>query len=221
MKQKHPQTERQNLLKINFRKCILLFCILSLFGMSAYSIELEYDNHILDNPSAEFTVEIQDPIKVTGTVTDENNIPLPAVNISISGTSKGTSTNFDGIYEIEVEKGQKLIFSSVGFESQTITVRQDTEINVTMQEGSVLDEVVVVGYGTQKKANLTGAVDNVGQETFEKRSVSNVTQALEGAIPNLNLDLADGKPTRSASFNIRGQTSIGQGGSALVLIDGV
>ncbi|MEG1897971.1 MAG: TonB-dependent receptor plug domain-containing protein, partial [Mucinivorans sp.] len=77
----------------------------------------------------------------------------------------------------------------------------------------VLEQVVVVGYGTQKKANLTGAVDQVTSEVFENRSVSNVAQALMGAVPNLNIDLADGKPIRSASFNIRGTTSVGQGGS--------
>src|SRR5690625_7834504 len=88
-------------------------------------------------------------------------------------------------------------------------------------DSQLLDEIVVVGYGTQKKVNLTGAVDVVGSEVFENRSNPNVTQALQGAIPNLNLALEDGKPTRSASYNIRGRTSIGQGGSALVLIDGV
>lgn len=95
-------------------------------------------------------------------------------------------------------------------------------INVRLEESEeVLDEVVVVGYGVQKKANLTGAVDQVTDKAFEGRGNANVTQMLQGAIPNLNLTLSDGKPDRSATYNIRGTTSIGQGGSALVLIDGV
>ena len=84
-----------------------------------------------------------------------------------------------------------------------------------------LDEVVVVGFSTQKKINLTGAVENVSSDVFENRPVANVTQMLQGAVPNLNISLVDGKPNQSASYNIRGVTSIGAGGSALVLIDGV
>src|SRR5690606_6420986 len=102
------------------------------------------------------------------------------------------------------------------------TVGNDRIINISLHaDNQSLDEVVVVGYGTQRKVNLTGAVESVGSEVFENRSTSNTTQALQGAIPNLNISLEDGKPTRSASFNVRGRTSIGQGGSALILIDGV
>jgi TonB-dependent SusC/RagA subfamily outer membrane receptor len=88
-------------------------------------------------------------------------------------------------------------------------------------DAKALSEVVVVGYGTQKKANLTGAVDQVTSEVFENRSVPNLSQGLQGVIPNLNLRPTDGKPISSPSYNIRGTTSIGQGGNALVLIDGV
>lgn len=84
-----------------------------------------------------------------------------------------------------------------------------------------LEDLVVVGYGTQKKVNLTGAVDQIGSEVFENRPLTNVTRGLQGAIPNLNIRMTDGKPTRSAEYNVRGTTSIGAGGSALILIDGV
>ncbi|KAA6312071.1 TonB-dependent receptor SusC [termite gut metagenome] len=84
-----------------------------------------------------------------------------------------------------------------------------------------LDEVVIVGYGTQKKVNLTGAVDQVTSKVFEKRPITNISQGLVGAVPNLNINMLDGKPTQSPTYNIRGTTSIGQGGNALVLIDGV
>lgn len=94
-------------------------------------------------------------------------------------------------------------------------------MSVTLEDSLTLDEIVVVGYGTQKKANLTGAVDQVGSETFEGRSNANLTQMLQGQIPNLNLKFKDGRPNSSPSYNIRGTTSIGQGGSALILIDGV
>lgn len=94
-------------------------------------------------------------------------------------------------------------------------------LNSRLEDSLTLDEIVVVGYGTQKKANLTGAVDQVGSETFEGRSNANLTQMLQGQIPNLNLKFKDGRPNSSPSYNIRGTTSIGQGGSALILIDGV
>ncbi len=84
-----------------------------------------------------------------------------------------------------------------------------------------LEEVVVVGYSTQKKANLTGAVDQVTSGALENRTMSNLTQGLKGVVPNLNIRLLDGKPNQAPSYNIRGLTSIGQGGSALILIDGV
>src|SRR5690606_14852147 len=95
-------------------------------------------------------------------------------------------------------------------------------LDVTLAEDMAsLDEIVVVGYGIQKKANLTGAVDQVTSEVFQNRPIPNVAQGLVGAVPNLNIRMLDGKPTQSPSFNIRGTTSIGQQGSALVLIDGV
>lgn len=95
-------------------------------------------------------------------------------------------------------------------------------MHIVLEEAAQkLNEVVVVGYGTQKKVNLTGAVEQVGSEVFENRSVASVTQALQGSVPNLNITLEDGKPSRTATFNVRGTGSIGQGGNALVLIDGV
>ena len=102
-----------------------------------------------------------------------------------------------------------------------IPVKGRAKVSVTLEDSLTLDEIVVVGYGTQKKANLTGAVDQVGSETFEGRSNANLTQMLQGQIPNLNLKFKDGRPNSSPSYNIRGTTSIGQGGSALILIDGV
>ncbi|MDE7408023.1 MAG: TonB-dependent receptor [Muribaculaceae bacterium] len=115
-----------------------------------------------------------------------------------------------------------MVASYVGFKSKTVQVASgQTELNITMNEDvNAMDELVVVGYGQQKKVNLTGSVDQIGSEAFEGRPSANMVQMLEGAIPNLNINLADGKPNRSASFNVRGTGSI-NGGNALVLIDGV
>lgn len=118
-------------------------------------------------------------------------------------------------------------FTSVGFETVLMngyTIKQGATISlvVKMKEKlNDLSQIVVVGYGTQKKVNLTGAVDQISSKYFEDRPMPNVTRGLQGVIPNLNIKMTDGKPTRGATFNIRGVTSIGSGGSALVLIDDV
>ncbi|PPL04235.1 TonB-linked outer membrane protein, SusC/RagA family [Parapedobacter indicus] len=162
-------------------------------------------------------------ISVTGTVTDEFGDPIPGVSVAVKGGTSGVVTDAFGKYVISVADEQAVIvFSYVGFTTVEQAVGSNKVINALLKaDNQSLEEVVVVGYGTQKKVNLTGAVETVGSEVFENRSTTNVTQALQGAVPNLNISLEDGKPARSASFNVRGHTSIGQEGSALILIDGV
>ena len=160
--------------------------------------------------------------QVKGTVVDEGGLPLPGVSVLVSGTSNGTVTDIDGAYTLSVPDGKSLEFSCVGFASQILQVGEQKVINVTLKEDSIaLEETIVIGYGTQRKVDLTGSVEQVGSEVFNSRPNSNVTQMLEGAIPNLNIAITDGKPIRTADFNVRGTTSIGQGGSALILVDGV
>ena len=162
-------------------------------------------------------------ITITGVVTDAEGEPLPGVTIQIKGTTQGTATDANGTYTLSFpDENVILTFSYIGFITQEISVGNKRTIHVTMHEDAhEIDEIVVVGYGTQKKVNLSGAVDVVGSEVFTGRSLSNTTQALQGAVSNLNINLSDGKPNRTASFNVRGATSIGQGGNAYVLIDGV
>lgn len=171
-------------------------------------------------PAVETTAQQK---SVSGTVTDDTGQPLPGVTVVIKGTTQGTVTNVDGEYTIpNIPDNATLQFSFVGMRTQEVVVGNQTTINVQMVVDAIgVDEVVVVGYGTQKKINLTGAVEQVSSDVLENRPINNVTQALQGVVPNLNINLADGKPIRSASYNVRGASSIGQGGSALVLIDGV
>lgn len=160
---------------------------------------------------------------VRGTVNDNSGLPVPGAVVLVSGTSQGASTDADGHYSINV-KGDNvtLEFSCIGYVSKAVAVGNRTEIDVILEDDAFLiEETVVVGYGTQRKVDLTGAVEQVGSEVFTARPNANVTQMLEGAVPNLNISLEDGKPIRTADFNVRGTTSIGQGGSALILIDGV
>ena len=165
----------------------------------------------------------QDQKTVSGKVTDSSGQPLPGVTVVVKGTTQGTVTDINGKYSISsLYANTTLKFSFVGMLSQEFLVSNKSKIDVQLEVDAIgIEEVVAIGYGTIKKANLTGAVDQVSNQVFENRSVSNVTQALQGVVPNLNITLEDGKPGRSASYNIRGTTSIGQGGDALVLIDGV
>lgn len=162
-------------------------------------------------------------ITITGTVTDEKGTSLPGATVQVKGTNQGVLTDVNGKYSIDVASTNiTLTYSFVGYTLKEIAVQNQTSINVILSEDlQNLGEVVVVGYGTQKKLNLTAAVDQVTSEALENRSVPNVTQGLQGVMPNLNIKILDGKPIQAPSYNIRGTTSIGQGGSALVLIDGV
>lgn len=169
----------------------------------------------LKNANAEFDVTI------TGVVTDENGMPIPGVTVSVPGTSIGTATDLDGKYTLTVAENASVIFSFIGFESQTVNVANRSTINITLKEDTQsLDEVVVVGYGTQEKVNLTGAVGVATSERLQNRPIANVGEGLQGVIPNLNIAPRNGDPSQSPSFNIRGYQSI-NGGSPLILVDNV
>lgn len=159
--------------------------------------------------------------KVTGTITDSNNVPLGGVTILIKNSSKGTTSDFDGNYSIVAKPTDQLSFSYMGFKTKTILVGEKEKINVILQEeASALEEIVIVGYQAQKKVNLSGAVDNLKASTIESRPISNLSQGLQGISPNLNIDFAGGAPGQKAKINIRGFTSI-NGGDPLILIDGI
>jgi TonB-linked SusC/RagA family outer membrane protein len=171
---------------------------------------------------------------VTGIVRNDKGDPLAGVTVvatsSVNGFKAGASTDTGGVFtftKLPAVGKYTFSFSSVGFESQTLSdyeIRGGGAISILVKmkvQAGALNEVVVVGYGTQKKANVTGAVSQVSGDVLDRRSIPNLAQGLQGEIPNLNLLPGDGKPVTSAVFNIRGATSIGQGGNALVLIDGI
>ena len=160
---------------------------------------------------------------VKGRINDEKGEGLPGVSVVIKGTQRGTTTNANGEFSLVVPDNKTvLIISYVGYSPQEITVGNQSSILISLKADlKTLNEVVVVGYGVQKKANLTGAVDMVTSEIFDNRPMTNLNQGMQGVLPNLNIKMMDGKPNQAPSFNIRGTTSIGQGGNALVLIDNV
>ena len=172
-------------------------------------------------------------VSVSGNVKDEKGEALIGVSIQIKGTPTGNITDIDGNFTLSsVPANGELVFSYMGYETQTIPVKGKSVINVVLKEDSqALDEVVVVGFGTQKKVNLTGAVASVGAEVLENKPVANVGQALQGVVPNLNVSATNASPNASPSFNVRGGTSIGldsdgkkweiKNGSPLIIVDGI
>lgn len=158
---------------------------------------------------------------VTGKVVDGKGEPLIGAGVAVTGTNKGTTTDVDGHFVLTVDRlPVNLSVSYIGFSTAEVTASGGAEITVTLKEDTILDEVLVVGYGVQKKVNVTGAVSQITAEEMVDRPISKMTQALQGQVPNLNITFSSGKPGTSGSLNIRGTTSI-NGGSPLVLIDGV
>lgn len=160
---------------------------------------------------------------VNGRVTDESGAPVEAVTVTVKGTSSAVTTDGEGNFRISVASGQQtLVFTAVGYHATEVDLAGRTEIDVTLNTLiSDLDEVVVVGYGTQKRSNLTGAVSNVSVPQMEKRTVAQTSLALQGLVPGVSVTQRSGKPGGDGgTISVRGKTTLGNN-DVLVLIDGV
>ena len=161
-------------------------------------------------------------VVIKGKVTSENGESIPGVNVLVKGTAIGTVTDVNGDYVLRApDNATTLIFSSIGFITTEVPIDGRSIIDLTMNaDVQTLSEVVVVGYGTQEKVNLTGAVGTAKGEVLENRPIANVGEGLQGVIPNLNVTPQNGDPSAPVDFNIRGYESI-NGGSPLILVDNV
>jgi TonB-linked SusC/RagA family outer membrane protein len=185
----------------------------------------ELANHLIVITKIENEITVT---KITGKVLDEKGQPLVGASIRVKGSTTGTTTDDNGSFTLEVPDNTTLVISYLGYENKVVTVSGTTPVNITLtQAKSSLNEVVVVGYGTQKKVNLTGAVATVSGDKLEGRPIVNLADGLEGLIPNLDVNLTSGQPGRKATFNIRGLTTLAIGSTTptvqnpLVLVDGV
>ncbi len=178
------------------------------------------DKIVVIKPLAESAARAM--ISVKGAVTDSvTHAPLIGVSIQVRGGRGGTATNEKGEFGMTVPDSAVLLVSFIGYITREVPVNGHSFLPIRLKPANAgLNEVVVVGYGTQKRSNLTGAVTQVDSKMLEDRPISNVGQALQGVIPNLNITFNDGHPGSTANLNIRGYTSI-NGGSPLVVIDGV
>jgi TonB-linked SusC/RagA family outer membrane protein len=160
-------------------------------------------------------------VRVTGTVVDESNDPLPGVSVIVQGTTRGTSTDLDGNYSIEVNPAEKLEFSMIGMVTQLHLVGEKNIINVILsQESTSLEEVIVIGYGSQKAKDLTAPIVKVTGEDLALQSTSNAMQAMQGKAAGVQI-INSGVPGRGPSVKIRGIGSIGDYANPLFIVDGV
>ncbi|WP_430816644.1 TonB-dependent receptor [Carboxylicivirga sp. RSCT41] len=170
------------------------------------------------------TRSVQQDVSITvkGKVIGVDGEPLPGVNVFIEGTTKGTITNIDGEYELTIEgSGKNIVYSFIGFQTQTIAVSGRTQIDITLVEESIgLNEVIAVGYGVQKKSDLTGAVASVKSDKLTKVAVSNPAEALQGRMAGVSITAIGGGPGAGMDIKIRGASTLNDN-DPLVIIDNV
>jgi TonB-linked SusC/RagA family outer membrane protein len=171
-----------------------------------------------------FEVNAQTDTNIQGTVTSENDgLALPGVNVIVKGSSRGVISDFNGNYSISASSNEILVFSFVGYKTQEIPVGNRTEIDVNLfDDATSLNDIVVVGYGSQKKADLTSAVATVKAEDFVKGAVQDAGQLIQGKVAGLTVAAPSGNPTDGTQILLRGNTTLyGANSNPLILIDGI
>ncbi len=165
----------------------------------------------------------QDSVTIKGAVVDaEYSMPLPNVNVIIVGTSTGASTDFDGNYQIQAKKGDVIQFSYIGYTAKTVIVGAQTTVNVALGvDANTLEEVVIVGYGTQKKSHLTGSISKVTNEDLDQIAVSRVDDALVGQVSGVNIAATQGEAGSAPTIRIRGTGSVSGSSDPLIVVDGL
>lgn len=159
---------------------------------------------------------------ITGTVTETTGEPMLGATIMVVGTTNGTSTDFNGSFSLTVNQGDKLEISYIGYVTKIVTVDAKSTYNIVLEEDSnILDEVLVVAFGTASKESITGSIASIDSKTIEKRSVSNAIGALEGAAAGIQINNTVGQPGSEPSVRIRGFTTINGSNSPLYVVDGV
>ena len=163
----------------------------------------------------------QNAVTVSGTVYDENGLALPGAGVTLEGTTTGTVTDNDGKYSISVKNSARLTFSFIGYNPQTVSVAGRKTIDITLQPNTnLLDEIVVIGYGTMKKSDLTGAISSVSAKAIEGYKTSTVMEALGGQIAGVNITSSDGTPGAGYDIKIRGVGTVNGDSSPLYIVDG-
>lgn len=182
-------------------------------GVNALS-HLKYNE---DNPFSSEAIKVT----ITGVVTDENGDPMPGATITIANSTQGTVSDIDGNFSIDVEEGETLLISFIGYTTKSILVGNQSQLTIAMElDDTSLEEVVVVGYGTQKKRDVTGSVVRADIEAFRESPNVNIAQSLQGSVPGLNVGQVN-RAGASPSISVRGRTTLSGNQSVLIVVDGI
>lgn len=193
-------------------------CSLSVGLLTSTLVPLPSMANVLEIPIVE---QVRAKIQVKGVVMSKEGEPLIGATIMERSSGNGTITDIDGNFNIAVPANAILEVSYIGFKNKQVLVEGEKNLTIKLDEDAEsLEEVVVVGYGVQRKVNLSGSVDQINTKDLEARPITNISKGLQGMVPNLNIDFTSGEPGQAAKINIRGEASI-NGGSPLILIDGV
>ncbi len=157
---------------------------------------------------------------ITGSVSDSNG-PLPGATITVEGTSTGTTSDFDGNFSISVGDGAILLVSYVGYQTQSVTVGNQSSIDVVLTSDGSLEEVIVVGYGSQREKEITSAVTKIKASEFNKGNISDASELLQGKVAGLSIYNRGGDPNTGATIRLRGISTVGANTSPLIVIDGI
>lgn len=168
-----------------------------------------------------FTSVIFSQTKINGKITGENGTPLPGVSVLLKGTKVGVSSDFDGNYSIEVPNKGTLEFSYLGYVTKEIAIKNQITINVTLEPSvESMDEIVVIGYGSQKRKDVTGAVVSINKGVLKERPITNIEEALQGQATGLSISSTGGQPGAATKMNIRGISSVSGSSQPLIVVDG-
>lgn len=194
---------------------------MSLLSMSSFGLFVSFkpaDSPKITNISiAENRLSVEELKKITGTITDKNGVPIIGANVTVKGSTNGTTSDFDGKYSLEASAGNTLVISFIGYITKEVTIVNQHVINITLAENTqILEEVVVVGYGTQKKVNMSGAVATVNTQLIKDRVQTNVLSAVQGTVPGVTII---SRPRQAPSINFRGRGNLGTS-EPLYVIDG-
>ncbi|MCZ2471473.1 TonB-dependent receptor [Aquirufa ecclesiirivi] len=197
----------------------LLGLALTCFSMSPAHAALSEKGGLLHGS---IKVSVAD-ITVTGKVTDETNSGIPGVNVIVKGTTKGVMTDVNGNYKIVVADSKAvLVFSAIGYTQQEITVGNQSAVNINLKpDNKYLDEIVVIGYGTQKKSDLTGSVSSIKTDQLMERPATSLNQALSGRMAGVQVSTNSGRPGGRTTVRVRGFSSINSSNNPLYVVDGV
>ena len=202
---------------INVSNALVTEVLEKIFAVTAFGYRILNNNLVVITPKN----EVVNDTRVSGRVINSTGQPVPGVSVKIKGSASGTSTSADGTYTLSVPDGATLVFSSIGFEDEEVPVNGRTTVDVTLRSSTrILDQVVVVGYGTQRRRDLTGSVTTVRGVDIARQPVQTATQAIQGKVAGVQV-IASGEPNSLPTVRLRGTGTTLGGANPLYVVDGV